>query len=124
MVNMENVSNEVKVESIKAFQSAIRKSENALDNMSQKGANTTLLNKRLHALQVGLAVLETAWNQRPHNHAREELTEARNVLTGLLPSLKGMYDKAKAGSAQQTLIARRVKAFELAVEAIDDFNAK
>jgi hypothetical protein len=121
---METVSNEVKVESIKAFQSAIRKSKNALENMSQKGANITLIRKRLHALQVGLAVLESYWNQKPYDYQREELDIARNVLSGLFPSLQSMYEKAKAGGPQKTLIERRIKAFELAVEAIDDYNSK
>jgi hypothetical protein len=121
---MENVSFEVKTESIKAFQSAIRKSENALQNMILKGANTTLINKRLHALQVELAVLGSYWEQRPHNCTRKELVETRNMLIGLLPSLQKMEEKAKAGSPQKTLIERRIKALELAVEAIDDFDAK
>jgi hypothetical protein len=121
---METVSNEVKSESLKAFQSAIRKSENALENMAQKGSNTTLIKKRLHALQAGLALLESAWEQRPHDYNREELIEARGVLVGLFPSLQGMYEKAKAGGPQKTLIERRIKAFELAAEAIDDFNTK
>jgi len=36
---MENVFDIVKSESIKSFQSTIRKSENALDRMTEKGAN-------------------------------------------------------------------------------------
>lgn len=117
---MQSVSNEIKTESIKAFQSAIRKSENALESMAQKGSNTTLIKKRLHALQVGLAVLESNWDQRPCNYNREELAEARNVLIGLLPSLQKMLEKAKAGSPQKTLIERRIKAFEMAVAAIEE----
>lgn len=43
--NMENVSNVDKVESIKSLQSTIRKLENALSQMTQKGSNTTLVKK-------------------------------------------------------------------------------
>jgi len=118
---MENVSNQEKFESIKAFRSAIRKSENALANMVQKGAKTTLIIKRLKALQIGLALLETAWNQRPHAYTDEEVAEARNVLTGLFPSLHNSYDKAKPGSSQKTLLERRIKAMELAVRAMERF---
>jgi hypothetical protein len=121
---MENISNEVKIESLKAFQSAIRKSENALTNMTQKGANTALIKKRLKALQIGLALLETSWDQKSHDYPMEELIEASHVLTGLFPSLKNMYDKAKAGSPQKTLIKRRMKAFELAVEVMNDLKNK
>ncbi|KOY16557.1 hypothetical protein [Paenibacillus xylanivorans] len=121
---MENVSTEVKMESFQAFQSTIRKSENALANMSQKGSNTTLLDKRLNALYIGLAMLETAWNHKPGHYTEEDLTEARNVLAGLLPLLDNMYGKSKTGSPQKTLIERRIKAFELAVQAMDDVVKK
>ncbi|UPK41610.1 hypothetical protein [Paenibacillus pabuli] len=117
---MENISDEEKLESIQAFQSTIRKSENALTNLIQKGNNTTLIKKRLNALYVGLAMLEKAWNQGAHHYTKEELAEARNVLMGLFPSLENSYNKSKAGSPQKTLLRRRIKAFERAVQVMDD----
>lgn len=117
---MENISNVTKLESIKSFQSTISKSEKALANMTQQGANTTLLKKRLKALYIGLAMLENAWNQRPHHYTLEDLADARNVLTGLFPSIENIY--SKAGSPQRTLLERRIKALELAVQAIDDLS--
>lgn len=119
---MDNVSNVNKLESIKSFQSTISKSENALAQMTQKGSNTTLLKKRLNALYIGLAMLENVWNQRPHHYTLEDLAEARNVLTGLFPSIENIYAKSKAGSPQRTLLERRIKALELAVQAIDDLS--
>ena len=117
---MENVSNINKLESIKSFQSTISKSEKALAQMTQKGANTILLKKRLKALYIGLAMLENVWNQRPHLYTQEDLAEARNILTGLSPSIENIYTKLKAGSSQRTLLERRIKALELAVQAMDD----
>ncbi|MGE5417461.1 MAG: hypothetical protein ACM3UZ_12060 [Acidobacteriota bacterium] len=117
---MENVSSENKLESIKSLQSTISKSEKALAKMTEKGANTTLIKKRLKALHIGLAVLENVWNQRPHHYTPEDLAEVRNVLAGLLPSIEDIYAKSKAGSPQRTLLERRIKALELAVQAIDD----
>lgn len=119
---MENVSNEDKSESIKSLQSTISKLENALSQMTQKGVNTTLVKKRLKAVSIGLAVLENVWNQRPHHYIQEDLAEARNVLTGLFPSIENIYAKSKAGSPQKTLLERRVKALGLAVQAIDDIS--
>ncbi len=119
---MENVSDVNKLESIKSFQSSISKSEKALAQMTQKGANTTLLKKRRKALYIGLAMLENIWNQSPHDYNREDLAEARNVLTGLFPSLEKIYAKSKADSPQRTLLERRIKALELAVQAIDDLS--
>ena len=55
---MENVSNIDKLESIKSLQSTIRKLENAFSQMTQKGANTTLVKKRLKAVCIGLSVRE------------------------------------------------------------------
>ncbi|QGU95419.1 hypothetical protein GOM49_10255 [Clostridium bovifaecis] len=117
---MENVSNISKLESIKSFQSTIRKSEKALAQMTQKGANTTLVKKRLKALHIGLAMLENVWNQVPHDYNQEDLAEARNVLIGLLPSIENSYAKSKVGSPQRTLLERRIKSLELSVQAIDD----
>ncbi|MFE6076289.1 hypothetical protein ACFVQB_17565 [Paenibacillus sp. NPDC057886] len=121
---MENVSEEEKWESIQAFRSTIRKSENALTNLTQKGTNTTLIKKRLNAVYIGLAMLETAWNRMPNHYTDEELTEARKILNGLFPSLENSYSKSKLGSPQNTLLRRRIKAFQLAVQAMDDFANK
>ncbi|MEK4510875.1 hypothetical protein EJP82_06280 [Paenibacillus anaericanus] len=119
---MENVSNEDKLEAIKSLQSTINKLENALSQMTQKGANTTLVKKRLKAAYIGLAMLESAWNQRPHQYTPEDIAEARNVITGLLPSIENSYAKSKAGSPQRTLLERRIKSLKLAVQAIEDIS--
>lgn len=117
---MEDVPNVIKLESIKSFQSSISKTEKALAQMTQKGANTTLIKKRLKALNIGLTMLESVWNQRPYHYSREELVEARTVLTGLFPSIENIYAKSRVGSPQRTLLERRIKALELAVQAIND----
>lgn len=117
---MENVSEKERIESVKSFQSTIRKLEKALAQMTEKGANTTLIRKRLRALHIGLAVLEDVWNGKSHAYAPEELGEARQVLEGLFPSLENMELKLKQGSPQRTLLDRRMRSLELAMEAIDD----
>lgn len=121
---MENVSNVDKMESLKSVQSTISKLESALDQMTMKGTNTTLVKKRLNALCIGLAILENVWNQKPHHYSQRDLAEARNVINGLLPSIENSYAKSKSGSPQKTLLERRIKALELAVQAIDDFSNK
>lgn len=117
---MEDVPNEIKLESIKSFQSSISKTEKALAQMTGKGANTTLIKKRLKALKIGLAMLENVWHERPHQYKGEEIDEARTVLTGLFPSIKKIYAKSKVGSSQRTLLERRIKALALSVQAIND----
>jgi hypothetical protein len=110
----------VKSESIKSFQSTIRKSEKALDQMTERGASTALIRKRLKAFHIGLAMLKNTWHHEPHPYTQEELAEARNVLTGLLPQIEKIYAESKEGSPQKTLLKRRIRAFHLAVQAIDD----
>ncbi|MGE7922672.1 hypothetical protein ACQKND_05765 [Viridibacillus arvi] len=121
---MENVSNVVKLESIKSLQSTISKLENALSQMTQKGVNTTLVKKPLKAVSIGLAMLENVWNQRPHSYIQEDLAEAQNVLIGLLPTIENSYGKSKAGSSQRMLLERRIRALELAIQAIDNISNK
>ncbi|MDH4421454.1 MULTISPECIES: hypothetical protein [Bacillus] len=116
---MENVSNVQKEESIKSLQSTIRKLESAFSQMTQKGSNTTLVKKRLKAACIGLAMLESVWNQKPHHYTQEDLAEARTVLTRLLPSIENAYVKSKVGSPQKTLLERRITSLELAIQAID-----
>ncbi len=117
---MENVSDADKFESLKSLQSTIKKLENALSQMTQSGANTTLVKKRLNAVYIGLAILEKVWNQKPHQYTHEDLVEARNVLLGLTPSVESSYIKSKLGSPQRTLLERRLMALVLVVQAIDE----
>ncbi|WP_039042329.1 hypothetical protein [Sporosarcina sp. ZBG7A] len=119
---MENATNVNKVESIKSLQSTINKLENAFSQMTQKGANTTLVKKRLKAVSIGLATLEYAWDQKPYHYTPADLVEARSVLNGLFPSIENSYAKSKAGSPQKTLLERRIKALGLAVKAIDNLS--
>ena len=121
---MKEVSNLDKLESIKSLQSTINKLENALSQMTNNGVNTTLVKKRLKAVYIGLAMLENVWNQSPHHYTQEDLAEARNVITGLFPSIENSYVKSKTGSPQRTLLERRIKALELSIQAIDELSTK
>lgn len=67
-------------------------------------------------------MLENVWNQKPHHYTQEDLVEARNVLISLFPSIENIYGKSKVGSPQRSLLERRIKALELAVQAIDDLS--
>ena len=79
---MEVLTEAEKAHSLKSFRSTIRKSENALSRMTEKGANTTLVSKRLQALRIGLAVLEQVWDEKPHLYTHEDLKQARILLGG------------------------------------------
>lgn len=121
---MNYVSDEDKLLSIKSLQSSIRKSEKASAQMTEKGANTTLLSERLKALQIGLAVLENVWSLRLHEYTEEDLAEARDTLRDLLPSIEKIYAKSKVGSPQKTLLERRIMSLKLSVQAIKDITCE
>lgn len=121
---MENAPTTTRVQCIRSLQSSISKSEKALTQMTLKGANTTLLEKRLTTLRIGLAVLETVWNQSPNQYTRDELRAARGVLAGLLPAIEGIQAKSPEGTPQRTLLERRMKALKLAIKAIDHLTSE
>ena len=110
------------MQSIESMQSTLRKLENSKKQMMQKGASTTLVSKRLQAVEIGLALLEYKWSSKPYNCAREEILAARQVLNGLMPSLQSMYTKSKTGSPQKTLLERRIKAIELSLEVMKEIH--
>lgn len=114
------ISNLDKLQSIESMQSTLRKLENSKNQMMQKGASTTLVSKRLHAIEIGLALLEFRWDSKPFYCTREDIVAAREVLDGLLPSLQSMYVKSKPDSPQKTLLERRIKAMELSIEVMKE----
>ncbi|AIQ53594.1 hypothetical protein [Paenibacillus sp. FSL R7-0331] len=118
-----NKLNVEQIESLQALQSTIRKLESALSQMTESGANTTLVKKRLRAMCAGLAVLENTWEKKPCPYTLEELAEARKVLMELTPSVESSYARSKAGSPQRTLLVRRLRALQLSVQAITDLSA-
>ncbi|WP_427050680.1 hypothetical protein [Paenibacillus sp. TC-CSREp1] len=117
---IEPVPEIVQRQSIEAFQSAIRKSENAQKNMKGKKANTSVIEKRLHALVVSLHILEQTWyKSADHQYDISEINEACDVMKKLLPSLERMMEKSAAGTPQHTLLERRIRAFQLAILAME-----
>lgn len=115
---MFNVTEQEKIESTSSLQSSIRKTEKSLSQMTEKGVSTTLVRKRLEALRTGLDILESTWNHKSHNHTIDDLKSAQVILEGLLPGIVRMYEKSKLGSPQRTLLVRRIKSLELAIEEI------
>ncbi|TMU85845.1 hypothetical protein FGG79_11645 [Bacillus sp. BHET2] len=105
---------------IEAFRSIIRKSENALARMKPGTPQTNLLEKRLKAARIGEDVLHARWKGKELDASQDELISAKEVLDGLLLMLPSFLEKTKPGSGQRTYIARRIKAFQIAVSYLDD----
>ena len=85
----------------------------AYDTMLAKGASTTLVQKRRHAVKVAIACL-----------LDDEVSEAEaqvscEVLINLLPAINTQLAKAKQGSSQHTLNTRRLRALQLAIQKLN-----
>lgn len=115
---MKQLTDKEKIQSIKSFKSTIRKLEKALGQMAEKGANTTLVRKRLGAMKTGLGILEHLWDEKPQACSSQELLEAKILMEEMLPSIRSQLNTSKAGSPQRTLLQRRVISLEQAVQAI------
>lgn len=116
---MEQISEQDRLESIRSMESSIRKLEKALAGMTGKQASTTLVSRRLRAMQLGLAALEHEWNQAPLDVPPAVLAENRDLLKSLIPSLESVLARSKPGSSQITLIRRRIRAISLAADIMD-----
>ncbi|MBN8191879.1 hypothetical protein JI667_06930 [Bacillus sp. NTK074B] len=91
-------------QSIEAFQSVIRKSENAFASMKSGSAQTKLLEKRLKAARIGESLLTARREGKELDVNQEELLEAKQILDGLLLMLPRFLEKTKPGSGQRTYI--------------------
>lgn len=109
--------------SLESLRSTVRKFETALARMKEKGASTTLLETRLHAVRIGLAGMEHAADPSSPPPATSECAEARRVLAALLPSMRSILAKPDLGAPQRTLLERRiaavVQAERLLADAVD-----
>jgi hypothetical protein len=54
------------------FASSIRKLGKDLTSVKQNVASTTAVSKRLQALKIGLAVLQTRWDNQEYPYSAEE----------------------------------------------------
>ena len=117
---MEPVANTERSHSIASLDSSIRKLEKALTSVEQNGSSTTVVSKRLKALRIGLAALKTVWENQTYTYSKQETNDAKEILASLFPSLHAMAPKFKPGSSQATLLARRVRSLEHALEALGE----
>ncbi|ADY12380.1 hypothetical protein [Sphaerochaeta globosa] len=117
---MEHVDELIRKQSLASLASSIRKLERALVSVQQKDSSTTVIAKRLKALQMGLAALKSVWDNQVFAYTPKETDEAKTVLASLFPSLQAMASKFKPGSSQATLLIRRVRSLELALAALGE----
>lgn len=117
---MKTVSQEVQELSIASLESTFAKLSNAHKGMTEKGSNTTLVEKRRDAIKVGLESLKDVWWDVDFFCAEEVISQSKDILQSIIPSIEKQVAKAKDGSPQKTLNARRLTALELAIESLEN----
>lgn len=88
--------------------------------MTEKGSNTTLVKKRLNAVEIGLESLKNTWNEEDFFYEEEIIFTSKDILQGVIPSIEKQIAKAKEGSSQKTVNERRLTALKLAIESLED----
>ncbi|WP_445477423.1 hypothetical protein ACULLL_12910 [Lysinibacillus irui] len=116
---MKAISQEIQDQSIKSLESTCNKLSTAYQRMTEKGVNTTLVKKRLHAVKMGLESLKNIWSGENFSYDEEAIGTSKKVLEGVRPSIEKQIAKAKEGSSQKTLNDRRLTALNLAIESLE-----
>lgn len=87
--------------------------------MTEKGSNTTLVQKRRNSVKIGLESLKNTWNGVDFSYDKESILTDRDILQGILPSIEKQIAKAKEDSSQKTLNERRLTALKLAIASLE-----
>jgi predicted nucleic acid-binding Zn-ribbon protein len=115
---MEQCPNETHDQSIKALESTLNKLTRSYHTMSQKGANTTLVQKRMKAVQVGLDSLKKSLKGEQFPYDEHEVSTSIHVLQSLIPSIEKQITNASEQSSRKTLADRRLRALHLAIQSL------
>lgn len=117
---MQSVSQGTQDLAIQSLESTFNKLSNAYTGMLEKGSNTTLVQKRKQAVEIGLKSLKNTWHAEDFSYNEEMVLASKETLQEILPSVETQLIKAKTGSSQKTLLERRFIALELAIESLDN----
>lgn len=117
---MKTVSKAIQYSSIKSMESTFHKLSNAYKSMTEKGSNTTLVEKRRNAVGIGLESLKDTWNEEGFSYDEEIILNSKEVLQGIIPSIEKQIANAKEGSSQKTLNELRLRALKLAIESLEN----
>lgn len=113
---MVNGSQETLEMSIKSLESTLNKLIKSYKTMKEKGATTTLVEKRLQAIKIGLEGLKG----KCFSYDEETLLNTKKILQSLIPPIEKQIGKAKKNSPQRTLNKRRLTAIKLAIESLEN----
>ncbi|MFD1884851.1 hypothetical protein [Paenibacillus wenxiniae] len=115
---MKPVSQEIQDLSIASLQSTYNKLVHAYQTTVARGSSITLIEKRLHAVKIGLDSVKQIWREEQFDYDQANIRMSKKVLESILPSSEQQLIKARAGSPQKTLNERRFTALQLAIESL------
>lgn len=108
---------------VEAFESMVRKLTTTVASMNGKKAiptNIATAQKRLDASKVALNLLQSIWQGQTLNSTPEELKSAQATLQQIKPSIEKLLPKFAVGTAQHTIATRRLAAFALVDQYIEE----
>lgn len=117
---MRPVSEDIQQLTLKSLRSTLSKLSKAEVGMTEKGSNTTLVRKRREAVRIGLESLLGIWANGAFDYEADLIRDARATLLSAIPSLESQIAKAKPGSPQKTVNERRITAFRVALDSLED----
>jgi predicted RNase H-like nuclease (RuvC/YqgF family) len=116
---MNTVSEDQRNMVVKSLESTLHKLKRSLESMKEQGSSTTLVRKRLLAIQVGLASLENDWFTQDFMFDEATIEASLETLKRIASAVERQTTSAHRHSSQKTLIDRRRKALELAIQSLN-----
>lgn len=104
---------------VESLESTLHKLNRSLESIRKQGASTTLVQKRVLAVHVGLASLENDWFKRDFMFDEATIEASRDALRIIASAVERQTTSAHRHSSQKTLMDRRRKALELAIQSLN-----
>ena len=107
-------------EAARAITSALHKSEKAILKLKENLPQFKMTKDSIRAYQIALLLIERDLGaQEPLSFSTEELLCAQPAFSSLIARVEKIMPKFAPGTPQHTLAVRRIRAFEIAGELIN-----
>ncbi len=109
---------------LRSITSTINKCEKAQQKLTAGTSQHTRLVRELKAYYISIALIKRESNRLIGEKSfagemtKEELEEAVETIASMIRRCEDVLPKLKAGSSQETLTVRRIKAFHIATDLI------
>lgn len=103
---------------VQSLESTLHKLNRSLESIREQGSSTTLVRKRVLAVQVGLASLENDWFKQDFMFDEATIGASLDTLKRIASAVEEQRASAHRRRSQKTLIDRRKAALELAIQSL------